>query len=546
MAAHEHRARREYAGSVAEAADSAMWRAWVEAGLLTSESAVRKEAMRYGTNGTDFPEGRGQISAIGIPTRQRMHSVIAALRSWRGNVSRHGRHVRFVVADSSRPEDQARLATALDALRNDIGLEAEHLDDAWRATLIRTLADETGCRPDVLRFALCGSEACSTNYGANRNALLLATAGELSLHVDDDVRPPLLQAPDARSGIALSSQADPNEYWFGACDWEQAEEVNFVEMHESLLGRSVVRLLEQSGWDDMVIDDAQAPLLRRLPNGRVGLTFAGHAGDAGTSSNASRLFLEGASLGRLVRAGYPEGMRTREVGRAVARPTIGNGLFCLGMNMGVDNRELFPPFMPVGRNEDGVFSATLEAVFPLCLRGFCAGYVIGHRPEEPRPPFPAEIAFEGFRVNDILAVLIAEWGVAQPDPLPRRLYDLGKRLVEYAALEQPDFNMTCRAAVERSIGMSMLHIEQALSGPAGSIPTMRADLRRFAETLEQFATRRECDAPVDLIGNAAERRSRLRDLVGAYGTLMKHWFDIVLCAREMRMDDAVVLRMGTS
>lgn len=544
MASHEHRIRRDFAGSVTEAVDYETWRAWAESGLLTSESAVRQEAMRYEANGADFPEERGHISSIGIPTRHRMDSVLAALRSWGEHASRHGRSVRFVVADSSRPEEQARLAIALEALRNDIGGEVEYLDEAWRAALIRTLADETGCNPDVLRFALCGSEACSTNYGANRNALLLATAGELSLQVDDDATPPLFKAPGARSGVALSSQADPNEYWFGACDWEQAEEADFVEMHETLLGRSVVRLLEESGRDDMVVDDAQPQLLRRLPNGRVGLTFVGHAGDAGTSSNVSRLFLEGASLGRLVRAGYPEGMSAREVGRAVARPTIGNGLFCLGMNMGVDNRELLPPFMPAGRNEDGVFSTTLDAVFPSLLRGFCGGYVIGHRPAEERAPFPAKIGFEGFRTNDILAALIAEWGASQSDLLPRRLYDLGKYLAAYASLDQADFNMACRGVVERSAGMSMLHIEHALSGPAGSIPPMRADLRRFAEALEQFATQQECDAPVDLAGGVAERRSRLRDLVGAYGTLVKHWFDIVLCAREMRIDEAVVLRMG--
>lgn len=544
LAAHEHRIRRDFAGSAAEAVDSETWRAWAESGLLTSESAVRQEAMRYAAGGTDFPEEEGHISSIGIPTRHRMGSVLAALRSWREHASRHGRSVRFVVADSSGPAEQARLATALRALRNDIGARVEYLDEAWRATVMRTLADETGCNPDVLRFALCGSEACSTNYGANRNALLLATAGELSMQVDDDVSPPLFKAPGARSGVALSSEADPNGYWFGACDWEQAEEADFVGMHESLLGRSVARLLEESGWDDMVIDDAQPALLRRLPNGSVGLTFVGHAGDAGTSSNAARLFVEGASLGRLIRAGYPEGMRTREVGRAVARPTIGDGLFCLGMNMGLDNRELLPPFMPAGRNEDGVFSTTLDAVFPSLLRGFCGGYVIGHRPAEERTPFPAEIGFEGFRVNDILAALIAEWGASQSDALPRRLYDLGKHLASYASLDQADFNSACRGAVERSTGMSMLHIEHALSGPAGSIPPMRADLRRFADTLEQFVTQQECNAPVDLAGGVDERRSRLRDLVGAYGTLVKHWLDIVLCAREMRMDEAVVLRMG--
>ncbi len=540
LAVHERRIRRDYAGGVAGAADSGTWRGWVEDGMLTAESAVREEVVCYGVDGATLSDESNGISAIGIPTRDRTDSVLAALRSYHANVSMHGRRVRFVVADSSSVPDQVRFASALDALRNEVDIEVEHLDEIWRENLIRTLADETGCSLDVLRFALYGHATCGTNYGANRNALLLATGGELSVQVDDDTRLPLFEGPDTRSGIALSSKADPNEYWFGACDWESAGETSFIEVHEKLLGRPAVQLLEESGWGDIAVDDLEPHLLRRLPDAGIGLTFIGHAGDAGTSSNVSRLFLEGASLGRLVRYGYAEGMRTREVGRIVTRRTIGNGLFCLGMNVGIDNRQTLPPFMPAGRNEDGVFSATLEAVFPLLLRGFCEGYAIGHRPLRERAPFPEEIDFEGFRTNDILTALIEEWGASQPDRLPRRLRDLGNRLAAYGSLGQPDFDRACRTAVERSAGMLMLHIEHALSGPVGSIPPMRADLERLADMLERFVTQPECNAPVDLTGSAAERRSHLRDLVGAYGTLVQHWSDIVLCARQVRMDEVGV------
>lgn len=540
IAVHERRIRRDYAGGVAGAADSGTWRGWVEDGMLTAESAVRKEVVCYGVDGATLADGSNRISAIGIPTRDRGDSVLAALRAYHANVCMHGGRVRFVVSDSSSVPDQVRFASALDALRSEVDIEVEHLDGTWRANLIRVLADETGCSPDVLRFALCGHETCGTNYGANRNALLLATGGELSVHVDDDTRLPLFEGPDTRSGIALSSKADPNEYWFGACDWEPAVEASFIEVHEKLLGRPVVQLLEESGRGDIAVDDLEPQLLRRLPNAGIGLTFIGHTGDAGTSSNVSRLFLEGASLGRLVGRGYAEGMRTREVSRIVARRTIGNGLFCLGMNMGIDNRQTLPPFMPSGRNEDGVFSATLEAVFPLLLRGFCEGYAIGHRPPRERAPFSVEIDFEGFRTNDILTALIEEWGASQPDRFPRRLRDLGDRLAAYGSLGQPDFDRACRTAVERSAGMLMLHIEHALSGPAGSIPSMRADLGRLADTMERFVTQPECNAPVDLTGNAAERRSHLRDLVGAYGTLVQHWSDIVLCARQVHMDEVGV------
>ena len=538
IAVHERRIRRDYAGKGTGSADSGTWRRWIEDGMLTAESAIREEVC--GMDGATVSDERGGISAIGIPTRNRAGSALAALRSYHANVSTHGRRVRFVVADSSSVPDQVRFASALDALRNEVDIEVEHLDETWRANLIHTLAYETGCSPDLLRFALYGHEACGTNYGANRNALLLATAGELSVHVDDDTRLPLFEGPDTRSGIALSSSADPNEYWFGACDWEPATEAGFIEVHETLLGRPAVRLLDEFSREDMVIDDLQPHLLRRLPDAGIGLTFIGHTGDAGTWSNVSRLFLEGASLGRLVRCGYAEGMRTREVGRLVARRTIGNGLFCLGMNVGIDNRQMLPPFMPVGRNEDGVFSATLEAVFPLLFRGFCEGYAIEHRPPWERTPFPAEIDFEGFRINDILTALIGEWDASQPDRLPRRLPDLGDRLAAYGSLDPPDFDLACRVAVERSTGMLMLHIEHALSGPAGSIPPMRSDLERLARTLERFVTQPECNAPIDLTGDAAERRSHLRDLVGAYGILVQHWSDIVLCARQMRMEEVGV------
>lgn len=536
IAVHERRIRRDHAGKGASLADSGTWRGWIEDGILTAESAIREEVTCCKMDDAILSEERNGISAIGIPTRNRADSALAALRSYHANVSMHGRRVRFVVADSSSVPDQVRFASALDALRNEVGIEVEHLDEAWRANLVRTLTYETGCSPDILRFALYGHETCGTNYGANRNALLLATTGELSVHVDDDTHLPVFEGPDIRSGIDISSKDDPNEYWFGACDWKPVEEASFVEVHETLLGRSAARLLEEFSQEDMVLDDVQPQLLRRLPDAGIGLTFIGHTGDAGTGSNVSRLFLEGASLGRLIRCGYAEGMRTRETGRIVVRRTIGNGLFCLGMNVGIDNRKTLPPFMPVGRNEDGVFSATLEAAFPLLLRGFCGGYAIGHRPPHERASFPAEIGFEGFRINDILTALIGEWSVSQPDRLPRRLCDLGERLATYGSLDQPDFDRACRSAVERSAGMLMLHIEHALSGPAGSIPPMRADLERLADTLERFVTQPECNAPIDLTGDAAERRSRVRDLVGAYGTLVQHWSDIVLCARQVRMD----------
>ena len=61
------------------------------------------------------------------------------------------------------------------------------------------------------------------------------------------------------------------------------------------------------------------------------------------------LALEGATRERLLRseAEYRTALREQHVLRAVRRPTVCDGAYCMGLNLGLDNREMLPPFMPV-------------------------------------------------------------------------------------------------------------------------------------------------------------------------------------------------------
>ena len=56
--------------------------------------------------------------------------------------------------------------------------------------------------------------------------------------------------------------------------------------------------------------------------------------------------------------------------RVVTRPTITDSGYCMALNLGLDNRHLLPPFLPVQRNQDGVFAAVLT----LCGSG-CTGFL---------------------------------------------------------------------------------------------------------------------------------------------------------------------------
>ena len=521
-----------------DAADAESWRTWVGEGMLTSESAIREEIMHCMANENAASPCTDRITTIGVPTRDRNEQVLACLRSYLENATASGRRVQCAVADASSPVNQAWCKPKLQELQDEFDVVIEHLDDAWRADLIRFVREEVDCRPEVLRFSLHGDPRCGTNYGANRNALLLATLGELTVQVDDDTRLPLSEAPDSWSGMALSSKPDPNEYWFGEGSegWAAMDGVGFLELHEELLGHRAVGLLRPYGDRGIKVDDLQPGLLRRLSSAWIGLTFLGHVGDAGSLTNVPRLFADGATRNRLAGAEYEACMRSRDMGRAVMRRTISDGFFCMGMNMGLDNRWLLPPFMPVGRNEDGLFSKVLNVVCPSLLRGFHEGYAIGHVPTRPREPFSKCVHFDGFRMNDLVDALIGEEIVFGAVDVAPRLRLLGDRLMTYGSLGASDFEDLCRTVVHRTVGMIIARAERALAGPGGSMPSLHADLSSLMVSLEDFVTQDTCHVPIDLNGDVGMRGALFQDIVGTYGEMLKHWPDIVLCVRHAAME----------
>jgi hypothetical protein len=94
------------------------------------------------------------------------------------------------------------------------------------------------------------------------------------------------------------------------------------------------------------------------------------------------LSLHGPSRARLLSSEtvYRRALARQQVLRAVTRPTVSDATFCMALNLGVDNRELLPPFTPVQRNQDGVFARILHACFQGGLFGFLPWAVLHQAP----------------------------------------------------------------------------------------------------------------------------------------------------------------------
>jgi hypothetical protein len=510
------------------------------AGLLVSRRRLWDAARQTGRS--DPPPPR--IAAVGIPTRDRPRSLRACLLGHVEAAQRQGRCTDFIVVDESvtaRGENR-RL---LDALADRCGVAIWYGGPEDKLRFAAALARQAEAPPELVRFALGIEEDWPITTGGSRNALLLHTVGDLLLQVDDDTLCQALPAPECREELALSATFDPTEFWF--CSEGQpcpvpgeASETDLLGLHEQLLGRTVADCLADSRVPELA--SANARFVRRLESGAgpILTTAAGVAGDSGMGSCLPLLTLEGASRARLHRseADYRDALRRRQWMRAVTRPTVTDGGYCMALNLGLDNRRLLPPFLPFQRNQDGVFGAVLA----LCCgghTGFLPWMVLHHSLEErsaSNPEVPWHWAMQP-QTGHLMQVLLGSFpqgsGTATPES---RLARLGSWLEEIASWDSADFAEYIRLHVWNAQTRTASQLEAQLR-KYGSRPTYWAeDTHRALTALTESLTAPEAGLPADVCATWGpdQAQQRFQRLVLRYGGLLRAWPDLVAAAKALR------------
>ena len=196
------------------------------------------------------PEPLPPLSVVGFLTRDRVDRVTRALAASTRTPAGTGGARRFVVADNSEAlSTQAACREALSALR---GADPEPPEIRYvglreREAFVDRLA-ALGIDPDAARFGVLDVMGCGFAAGANRNALLLAAAGERFLSVDDDVVCALARSPRPAPGLELFAGGgdgyenyNPADFWFfpDRAALERTippEDADALGLHEPLLG----------------------------------------------------------------------------------------------------------------------------------------------------------------------------------------------------------------------------------------------------------------------------------------------------------------------
>ena len=505
----------------------------VARGLLVSKSAFR----------ASLTEGHGSeatppVTSVMIPSRDRARELQRCLGSCIENLERHERRPDYVVVDDSRNGNQnaatAELLAPFAARGSRIFYAGMQEKLRFADELVRA-AKGDGLPRDAVAFALFGDDVYTRTCGANRNTFLLAAPGELFVMADDDTlyQAAVLGEPDAT--LSLSSMRDPTDSRFYADRREltaavRAADIDILSCHEKLLGRSIagcVAALGSGSALDVDMVDPESAHFFGSASRRVKSTASGLWGDS--ANEAPHMVLELAGESRELLMGskdrYARAKESREVFRSVSRYTISRGAVFITMNTGIDNRSLLPPFLPVGRNNDGIFAMSLRACAQDAMIGHIP-YAVLHSPLESRRYAQDAISIAAPRLSELVQTIARTFRPAPGRPgVTSRLSDFGKLFVDVGSLKMDDFKKYVQAiwvaGASRYIGI----LEQLLDLHHSRPDYWAHDVTSLIERLTDFTVHQCAAAPRELRERLTpdQAMETCRRMVRRYGEVLQWW-----------------------
>jgi hypothetical protein len=511
-------------------------------GALVSYSQLRRRLLSPRAATRTGPP----ITTLGTPTRGRPDLLEKALASYVRNLREFDRKCRFLVVDDSpRRRDREHNREIVRRLARRHSGRLQYLGPRQRLSYARALARRGQLPPEVVEYALLNVEGRPVSTGACRNTLLLHTVGERSAQVDDDTVCEMMAPVGASGGLEFSSRADPTEFWFRSARGDAPIGARIhgdvLAWHEQLLGRGLADCLAEA--EDAVLDHLGLGFLSRMsPGCAVRTTQLGTVGDCAMGDLSGYLFLSPESHRRLTASQreYLDAFRRRHVLRCAPRKTVADTTLCMAMCLGLDNTSLLPPFLPVERNQDGVFGELLKFCFPDAYCGFLP-VAIAHRPDPPRRGRRSDLwKMAGLlREADIIELLISTAPLsATHAPGAMRLVAVGRHLREAGAMPTGDFREMIAIRRWSMLTAKVAHLRAALEGAEKPPEYWRTDIQRHLDALLDSSLR---DPTARGLGTSRETAGdelirRVQHLASRFGQLLEHWPAIVATARELEAD----------
>jgi hypothetical protein len=210
----------------------------------------------------------------------------------------------------------------------------------------------------------------------------------------------------------------------------------------------------------------------------------------------------------------------------------------MSFNLGLDNRALLPPFMPVQRNQDGVFAGLVRACFDGGFFGFLP-WVVLHRPPT-RPVASADYLRKTIARPTSSQVFLALIRGLAPGPTKREarssLHALGTALTDVGSITPAVFDEIARLHLWNQMSKQALHWENQLRRFGGQPAFWADDVKNLLTAMREDLPSPDYAVPSDLVDafGLDQARSLLQRLVRKLGLLLQTWPDMMVAAQDLR------------
>jgi hypothetical protein len=484
-----------------------------------------------------------RISTLGIVTADRPKAVERCIDSYIRHLQHHGRSPRILVVDDSRRQANATATREIATTARSTYAGTIDYVGAREKAAARRMLTRAGVEQRTIDFGL-PMQGWGFAPGANRNHLLLATAGELLLTADDDTVCDTWRESDDRR-IAFAGHADPRHFAFfsnrrqalTAARWD---DVDLLSAHEEMLGQSLTAIATRASADNH--DDACEHIILGLRSKdasyNVRMTSSGIAGDNAMASPYRLLFspttahhwtaLDDRALRRA--------LTSRETLRIAPHATVTHQAATMMYSAGIDNRALLPPFIPIGANEDGLFGVMLRLMAPATFIAHVPVGIVHDSGRASRYDDPRMLRATQTRIADLTIALLRDWhATASARATPRaRLQGLGNYLVALSELTIDDFATRVVTASLAIWEHERDRLDEVIAATPGLSPLWRRTLERYREAYLDRASEPRFFIPIELKRSAATSRGfqRMQMYLGELGRLMIAWPEIWSIARR--------------
>jgi len=465
-----------------------------------------------------------RVQFVAVPTAQRPAELRRSVQSFSAHLARHGRTTPVLAFHT--PRSEAEQNEVRDAMRGaSAGADAPVVGLAEKLAMAKDLKRASGVSPALLEFALFHRGRHPPPTGANRNAILLWGAGRAFLSTDDDTLADLHAHPDFDRRATLQDEVvrgDPSDYFVPETGDVSAWRLTPCDPRDADGDGGLTGSIE-SAWAQSEARGCRAPLV-----------FAGLAGDCGWSAPfgfwgqpLGYLALRAPTLARLTasKEGWQRVLRSRRLLRAPAAPQLARDAPGMTTCFGVDAEGELPPFMPLGRGQDLLFSALVER-----LRGAPSAWLpiaVAHEPATTRRFHDGEL-LRSAESLDLCGVLFA---LLETLPRGGDLAAFGRHLGAYAAHDADTFAEAVRDA-RRQLQGRVIGEARARAARLDLPAHWREDLERYCERAAAAAERP--DTPWVLDAGAEDARGSMalaRNWVTQYGALCEAWPSLWRAAR---------------